>query len=150
MEKLCLRKPKGDVSITFPNGIEWLKRGSQFVTSDRSIMIVKSIKSKNEIVARYAQWYDFVWYLMKSPLSVVFAELRPFFKKRKEEKKEGYVMQSREEHDRIFAERVKPFRDMAQTMGCDMQAFDARVASKKIKVDAFLESARQCKKLKTS
>ena len=57
-------------------------------------------------------------------------------------KKEKYVMQSKEEHDRIFAERVKPFRDMAQEIGMDMQAFDARIAFKKIKIDAFLESAR--------
>lgn len=53
-----------------------------------------------------------------------------------------YVMMTQAEHDRIFIERVKPWRDMALAMGLDIQLFDARIAIKKLATDSFLSEAR--------
>ena len=51
-------------------------------------------------------------------------------------------LRSQEEYNRIFLENVKPWRDMAKEMGCDMDAFDMHIAIKKGYSDAYLEDAR--------
>ena len=53
-----------------------------------------------------------------------------------------YVMMTQEQHDKVFAERLKPWRDAAEAMGLDIGAFDASIAEKKAHLDDRLGDLR--------
>ena len=55
---------------------------------------------------------------------------------------EAYKHKSQEEFDAKFYEDVKLFRECAEKAGCDMAAFDMRVAVRKGYIDEFLANAR--------
>ncbi len=70
IKNLQLRKPKGDIALSFTNanGTLGLKPGDHIGASDRStyaIYVIKSVVSDTEAIGRYAQWYDFIWWVLK-------------------------------------------------------------------------------------
>ena len=62
-------KPKYDITLTLYNDIaKDIHIGQVVMSTDKQLFIIKSITSNTSAIARYVQWYDFLWWLEMKPV----------------------------------------------------------------------------------